>query len=140
MIFFIPQSETIRNSNKWASNLAIFNSMVGDNEATSIVCDNFLTSFSYDEVSQVLNIIASKMRLKSELVILQPDIRMLSQKVAREEIDERVINSVLFDKGPIKSVTSAESIQALIPNGFQVSERYFDISTFNIVIKARRVQ
>tara|TARA_Y100000356_G_C11253512_1_gene288598 strand:+ start:691 stop:1035 length:345 start_codon:yes stop_codon:yes gene_type:complete len=114
--------------------------MVGDNEATSIVCDNFLTSFSYDEVSQVLNIIASKMRLKSELVILQPDIRMLSQKVAREEIDERVINSVLFDKGPIKSVTSAESIQALIPNGFQVSERYFDISTFNIVIKARRVQ
>ena len=80
------------------------------------------------------------MRLKSELTIIQPDITILSQKLSREEITEKTLNNILFTGRGIKSVSSAEIIQSLIPANLQVTQKHFDITTSNITIKARRVQ
>jgi hypothetical protein len=87
-----------------------------------------------------MKIIASKMRMKSELTIVQPDIVILSQKLSREEIDEKSLNNILFRGEGIKSLCSTETIQSLIPDSLQVIQKHFDIVTSNIVIKARRTQ
>ena len=104
------------------------------------MCDHFLYSFSHEEIGEVLKIIVSKMRLKSELTIIQPDITILSQKLSREEITEKTLNNILFTGRGIKSVASAEIIQTLNPANLQGTQKHFDITTSNITIKARRVQ
>jgi len=140
MRIHLSSSGPVDKSYKWASNIVSFNDMVQDREATSIVCDHFFSSFSYDEIPEVMKIIASKMRLKSELTIVQPDIVILSQKLSREEIDEKSLNNILFRGESIKSLCSTETIQSLIPDSLQVTQKHFDIVTSNIVIKARRAQ
>tara|TARA_R100001377_G_scaffold9933_1_gene5054 strand:- start:2626 stop:3048 length:423 start_codon:yes stop_codon:yes gene_type:complete len=140
MRIHLSSSGPVDKSYKWASNIVSFNDMVQDREATSIICDHFLSSFSYDEIPEVMKIIASKMRLKSELTIVQPDIIILSQKLSREEIDEKSLNSILFRGEGVKSLCSTETIQSLIPDNLQITEKHFDVATSNIVIKARRAQ
>lgn len=140
MKIYLSSSEPAEKSYKWASNIVLFNDMVEVSEATSVVCDHFLSLFSYDEIPEVLSMIVSKMRLKSELTIIQPDVSILSQKFSREEIDERTLNNILFKSGSIKNVCSAETIQSLIPSSLQVTEKRFDIATSNIIIKTRRVE
>ena len=140
MRIYLSSSQPSEKSYHWTSDIVSFNERVQNSEATSIVCDHFLSSFSHEEIGEVLKIIVSKMRLKSELTIIQPDITILSQKLSREEITEKTLNNILFTGRGIKSVSSAEIIQSLIPANLQVTQKHFDITTSNITIKARRVQ
>ena len=140
MRIYLSSSQPVDKSYKWASNIVLFNDMVQASEATSIVCDHFLSSFSYGEIPEVLKIISSRMRLQSEITIIHPDITILSQKLSREEIDEQTLNNILFKHEGIRSVCSTETIQSLIPANLRITQKHFDMTTSNIVIKARRVQ
>ena len=140
MRIYLSSSEPADKSYKWASNIVVFNDMVQTSEATSIVCDHFLSSFSYSEIAEVLKIVASKMRLQSEITIVHPDIVILAQKMSREEINEQTLNNILFKSESIRSVCSTETIQSLIPDNLEITQRNFDMATSNIVIKARRVR
>ena len=129
-----PQDKTYT----WVSNLASFNGIVGDSEATSIVCDFFLPIFKYEELQAALNKIISKMRLNCELVLIVPDINILSQRLARNEIDVETMNQILFKNGAIKSVMPINTIEELLPPSVQVTHKHFDTPTSQIILKARR--
>tara|TARA_A100001515_G_scaffold144134_4_gene147289 strand:+ start:2937 stop:3359 length:423 start_codon:yes stop_codon:yes gene_type:complete len=140
MRIYLSSSEPADKSYKWASNIVAFNDMVQTSEATSVVCDQFLSSFSYSEIPEVLKIIASKMRLQSQITIVHPDIVVLSQRMSREEVNEQNFNDILFRNEAIRSVCSTETIQSLIPDNLEITQGVFDVTTSNMVIKARRVR
>lgn len=138
-IYLCPVQPEEEKSHTWVSNIAIFNGMVEDGEATSIVCDHFLSSFQHNELPEVLSRIVSKMRLQSELALIHPDIEILSQRLYREDINTETLNAVLFKSGAIKSVFSMNTIDELLPSNLQVIHKHFDVATSNIIVKARRV-
>ena len=140
MRIYLSSSEPADKSYKWASNIVAFNDMVQTSEATSVVCDQFLSSFSYSEIPEGLKIIASKMRLQSQITIVHPDIVVLSQRMSREEVNEQNFNDILFRNEAIRSVCSTETIQSLIPDNLEITQGVFDVTTSNMVIKARRVR
>ena len=131
-----PEEKT----HKWVQNIAVLNGIVEDSEATSIVCDNFLSSFTYDELGGVLGKMVSKMRLRSELIIINHDIKLLSQKICSEEIDMKTLNDILFKCGPIKSLSSMEELCELMPENLQVTHKHFDVIASSVTIKAERIR
>tara|TARA_R100000008_G_C3540369_1_gene144423 strand:+ start:293 stop:715 length:423 start_codon:yes stop_codon:yes gene_type:complete len=138
-IYLCPQKPE-QKTHTWYTNIAIFNSSVENSEATSIVCDHFLSLFTYNELPEALKMIASKMRLGAELIIVQPDINLLFQRFTREEINEEALNNMLFKAGPVKGAFSTERIEALIPPSLKVEHKHFDTGMSTIIIKARRGQ
>ena len=44
------------------SDILSFSRSVGDNEATSIICENFLCNFNYSDLPKVIALIVKKMR------------------------------------------------------------------------------
>ena len=139
-IYLCPVQQAEEKSHTWVSNIATFNNMVSNSEATSIICDHFLSSFTHSELREVLQKIVSKMRLKSELVLMHPDIDMLSQRLLREDINLETLNTILFKCGAIKSIFSMDTIEGLLPPNVQITHKHFDGATSNIVIKVRRVK
>lgn len=139
-IYLCPLQQAEDKSHTWVSNMAVFNNTVDDSEATSIICDYFLLSFVYEELREVLQRIVSKMRLQSELVLIYPDINILSQRLQREDINTETLNAILFKCGPIKSIFSMDIIEGLLPPNIQITHKHFDNITSNVIIKARRVK
>jgi hypothetical protein len=140
MKIYLCLTEPEEKTHKWVSNIAVFNGFVEDSEATSIVCDGFLSSFVYSELEDVLKKIVSKMRLGAELIIINSDIKMLSQRIRNEEIDTPTLNSILFKHGPLKSLSSAEELCELMPENLQVTHKHFDAITSSVTIKTERIR
>ena len=140
MKIYLCLTEPEEKTHKWVANIATLNGFVEDSEATSIICDGFLSSFTYNELGDVLKKIASKMRLGAELIIVNPDIKILSQRVCNEEIDTSTVNSILFKHGQVKSLSSTEELCELIPENLQVTHKHFDAITSNITIKVERIR
>lgn len=140
MKIYLCATKPEEKTHQWVSNMAVFNGMVEDSEAVSIVCDNFVSCFTHEELVGFFEKIVSKMRLNSELVIMHPDIHMLSHRLYREEIDMQALNDILFKNGAIKSVCSVEKIQQALPSNIEVTHQNFDMTTSIITIKATRTQ
>lgn len=140
MKIYLCLTEPEEKTHKWVSNIAVFNGFVEDSEATSIVCDGFLSSFVYNELEDVLKKIVSKMRLGAELIIINSDIKMLFQRIRNEEIDTPTLNSILFKHGPLKSLSSAGELCELMPENLQVTHKHFDAITSSVTIKAKRIR
>ena len=93
-----------------------------------------------EKKNDLMEKIVSKMRINCELVIMQPDIGILSHHLFREEIDTETLNNVLFKNGAIKSASLAQEVESLMPQNIEVTNKHFDVATANIVIKARRIE
>ena len=126
------------DAHKWVSSLEALDMLVSTSEASSIICDRFLSTIEFDRLEEALKIIISKMRIGCELLILNPDISVLSQRFVGEEIDLLAMNEILFKNGPIKSVTPIETIEQLLPPNVNIFSKHFDLFTSEIIIKARR--
>jgi len=122
----------------WISDIATFGSQVLDNEATHIVLNRFLSTFTHNELVPLIQQIVKKMRLNCELVIVENDIDFLSQKVARGEMDIHEINDAMFKNPFIKSVCTIENIESNLPSNVQVSHKNFDTPLAEVTIKCRR--
>lgn len=131
-----PQS--CEPSYKWVSSLDALDKLVTASEASSIICDGFLSMVDFSQIEAALKTIISKMRINSELVIINPDIDILSQRLTREEINLTAINEILFKNGPIKSVLPTSLIEELLPHNINIFNKHFDLYTSEIIIKARR--
>jgi len=140
MKIYLCLTEPEEKTHKWVSNIAVLNGIVEDSEATSIICNNFLSSFVYHELEGVLKKIVSKMRLGAELIIINPDIKMLSQRICNEEIDTPTLNDILFKHGSLKSLSSAEELHELMPENLQVTHKHFDAIMSSITIKTKRIR
>ncbi len=140
MKIYLSATQPEEKTHQWVSNMAVFNGIIDNNEATSVVCDNFLSCFTHEELAGVIEKIVSKMRLNSELIIMQPDVYMLSHAICREEVNVGQVNSILFKNGAIKSVCSIEEIHQALPPNIQITHQNFDMATLTITIKATRTQ
>ena len=138
-IYLCLAQPTEEKSHTWVSNIAMLNEIVEDGEATSIICDHFLSAFTYNELQAVLQKIVSKMRLQAEFVLIHPDINIVSQRLQREDVNTETLNAILFKFGAIKSVCSADTIEKLFPPSLQITHKHFDNNTSNVIIKARRI-
>ena len=130
--------ESCEPSYKWVSSLDALDKLVTASEASSIICDGFLSMVDFSQIEAALKTIISKMRINSELVIINPDIDILSQRLTREEINLTAINEILFKNGPIKSVLPTSLIEELLPHNINIFNKHFDLYTSEIIIKARR--
>ena len=87
MLVYLSQFDSPDENYKQFQTLSSFHKGVLDSEATSIVCDNFLRTFEYIEIPELLKLIIKKLRIKGELVIKDLDIDLVSRHVLDQRID-----------------------------------------------------
>ena len=122
----------------WISNLATLDGQVLDSEATQIIAYQFLSMFTYDEVSQIIPKIAQKMRLNCELTIIEPDFNLLAQQYIRDDFSIGNINQIMFNGNYIKSALNLEEVVSYLPPNLTIHEKSFNASLAQMIIKCRR--
>ena len=122
-------------------NIAHFSRGVMENEATEIVCDNFLSSFEYENAPKILEMLKNKMRIGCQLTIIEPDFYLVSKHVFREEKGMKEINDAIFRSGALKCFLTLELIESLtIAHGLQTGSKHFDEDSCRFVLKVGRQQ
>ena len=137
-IYLSPKTPNLDTHHTWVSNIATLQGQLLQNEATEIICDNFLSMFSVDEITGVLDVIISKMRSNAELVISEPDFNLISRQYTRDERDIDNINSIFFQGSSLKSFLTLEKIVSLLGDKLSIEQKYFDNTSSKMTIKCRR--
>jgi hypothetical protein len=141
MRIYLSQKESTDSSLISISNISTFNDSVLDAEAKLIIADSFLSSFTINEVKQVINLIVKKMRIGSELIIIEQDLDLLSMKYFRDEISLDYFNTLLFQSPSrsIKNILTGEFIREVISSSnLKIEEQNFDENLCTYTIKVRR--
>lgn len=138
MRIYLSMIEPSDKSCVWISDIATFESQVLDGEATYIVLNRFLSTFTHAELRPLLQKIAKKMRLNCELVIIENDMDFIAKKLVRNEINIGEVNDVLFRNPFIKSVCTLENIEQNIPDSIPLQHKHFDNLLSEVTIKCRR--
>jgi hypothetical protein len=139
MRIYLSMIEPNDKSCVWISDIATFESQVLDGEATYIVLNRFLSTFTHAELGPLLEKIAKKMRLNCELVVIENDMDFIAKKLVRDEINIGEVNDVLFKNPFIKSVCTLENIEQNIPDSIPLQHKHFDNLLSEITIKCRRL-
>tara|TARA_R110002020_G_scaffold442653_1_gene653821 strand:- start:111 stop:533 length:423 start_codon:yes stop_codon:yes gene_type:complete len=140
MRVYLSQSEPEDGSLEHFTNLAAFSREIMDSEATSIICDRFLSSFPYSKVETVLGLVLQKMRIGCELTIMEPDFYLISKHIFQDHIEAELINGVVFKSSNLKSILTMETIEKWICPNLEIISKHFDESMCMSIIKARRGQ
>jgi len=138
MRIYLSMIEPNDKSCVWISDIATFESQVLDGEATYIILNRFLSTFTHAELKPLLEKIAKKMRLNCELTIIENDMDFISKKLVRNEINIGEVNDVMFKNPFIKSVCTLENIEYKIPDNIPLNHKHFDNLLSEITIKCRR--
>lgn len=137
MKIYLSHNKPSINNYTWINNLSSLNDSVLQSEATEIVCENFLSSFSVDEQKELLNKITDKLRLNSKLIISEVDCNLITKRFYLEEINLTEVNKILFaDKR--KSILSVNDILANLPHKLQVNNKHFQYNECKIILTCRR--
>ena len=137
MLVYLSQFSSPDENYRQFQNLPSFHRGVLDSEATSIVCDNFLRTFKYQEIPELIQLIIKKLRINGELVIRDIDVDLVSRHVLNQSTNLSMINEIC--KGNSKSFLICEAVEELL-SGLEVTAKQYDENTMTFVIKARRVQ
>lgn len=138
MRIYLSMIEPNDKSCVWISDIATFESQVLDGEATYIILNRFLSTFTHAELKPLLEKIAKKMRLNCELTIIENDMDFISKKLVRGEINIGEVNDVMFKNSFIKSVCTLENIENNIPDSIPLNHKHFDNLLSEITIRCRR--
>jgi hypothetical protein len=129
-----------KNTNsKWASNLPMLDGLVLDSEGTDIICDDFISSFEYNEIGSLLSKIASKIRLKGKLTIADVDANIIFRRGYNEEISENDANIALFANQKRKSLISLKTVIKMLPPNLEIESKTYDHQTCRFILVLRRV-
>jgi hypothetical protein len=129
-----------KNTNsKWASNLPMLDGLVLDSEGTDIICDDFISSFEYNEIGGLLSKIASKIRLKGKLTIADVDANIIFRRGYNEEISENDANIALFANQKRKSLISLKTVIKMLPPNLEIESKTYDHQTCRFILVLRRV-
>ena len=139
MRIYLSMIEPNDKSCVWISDIATFESQVLDGEATYIVLNRFLSTFTHAELTPLLQKIAKKMRSNCELVVIENDMDFIAKKLVRNEINIGEVNDILFKNPFIKSVCTLENIEQNMPNSIGLQHKHFDNLLSEITIKCRRI-
>ena len=140
MRIYLSQSEPEDGSLEHFTNVATFSRAVMDSEATSIVCDRFLSSFTYNKVEAVLDLVLQKMRIGCELTIMEPDFYLISKHIFQDRIEEELINNIVFKSGNLKSILTMKTIEKWVCPRLEIVSKHFDEKFCTAIIKTRRSQ
>lgn len=136
MKVYLSNKKCIDQSFKHCSNLASLDAIALDSEITKLVIDEFLSSFSFAELQEAMQIMLKKCRLGCEVVITELDSNILFRLYTRGEIQIDYFNQVFF-QGVKKCILNTEVIESCIPANFSLEEKFISPQGLS-TIKIRR--
>ena len=137
MLIYLTASDKELSNYTNYHNVPALSREVMDNEAREIICENFLSSFDYNDVPKLLEFIFNKIRLEGTLTIREPDFNLISRQFFREEVDTKLVNDIVFSENQIlKCFLTLESVEQLVQaDRFKVVSKEFDSHNFTLKIK-----
>jgi hypothetical protein len=123
---------------KHCSNLASFDRSFSDSEVTSLTVDCFLSSFSFAELEEATKQVLKKCRIGCNVTIIEPDCNILFRMYTRGDVDLAYFNEIFFESSK-KSIMNTEKLELMIPDNFEVQEKYISESSLS-VLKIRRAK
>lgn len=138
MKVYLSTKDLSDSSYKHCSNLASFDSGFLESEITSLIVDCFLSSFSFHELEEAIKQILKKCRTNCEVTIIEPDCDILFRMYTRDDLDLQYFNELFFQGGK-KCITNTAKLESLIPENFQIEEKYISESSLS-VLKIRRIR
>lgn len=112
--------------------------MCDDMEADEIIVDNFLNQFTYAQFGQVLNKIATKLRLGGMITVSEYDIDFLCNSLTVGKIDQQEFNELIFTGGPAQCLFKVETVVDLLQqSGLRIVEKFIDSNDLCIVKAVR---
>lgn len=138
LVYLTSTNKQLSNYDNY-HNIPSFARAVLDNEAQEIVCENFLSSFHYNDIPKLLDLIFQKLRLRGTLVIHELDFHAISRQFFREEISSELVNNIVFaDNRAIKCFLTLEDLEKFIPiDKFHIESKEF--GPHNFVLKIKRI-
>lgn len=111
------------------------------NEATEIVCHDFLCCFNWNDLPKIIDLILSKMRKCCKLTILEKDLRLISRQIYKDLSSVEALNKKIFESGQImKSLFSLEDIISHIDGDEYkvISKGFVDGVNFSLTLERVR--
>lgn len=108
------------------------------NEATEIICQDFLCCFNWKDLPKIIDLILSKMRKGCKLTIIEKDIKLIARQIYRESVSVDALNNKIFEFGQIvKSIFSLEDIINYIDsNEYKlISKGFIDGANFSLTME-----
>lgn len=140
MKIFLSNNEPENKSYIWINNIATLDDKVLDSEATSIICDNFLSIFPIDQLTALIAKIISKMRLNCELTIKDVDSDIINRRFINEEIDINEVNTIMFGKNQKRrSILNIVSVSDVMPKNIKIQNKDYHYNSCSFIIKYKRV-
>jgi hypothetical protein len=135
MLVYIGSKDGPKNYNSY-SDVASFSRGVLDSECRTIVCDHYLSSFAYNDIPKLLDLLLKKIRINGELEIIDQDFDMISRQLFMSGTTPE-INKMIFSQNPIiKSALSLKLVEDMIPRtGFVVTKKSFNNFEFSLTVQ-----
>lgn len=108
-----------------------------DGSVDQIIINDLLDYLPYNEITNILDIIFSKLKVSGKLIIQAPDLYKLCSSCAFEDIDIDTVKIVLY--GNKKSIHTAYDIQTEIKNRNMIIKEQKFINIFEYYIDAEKV-
>jgi hypothetical protein len=107
-----------------------------DSECTSIIIDTFLNKFAIVNVPEVLFKVVSKLRINSEITIIDNDIDLIANNYTRGIISFMELNEHYFKENFIRSFIRLEDIEDMLSqSGLVIKSKQLRNNTFTIIYK-----
>ena len=138
MKIFISKELPTNDSYAHVSDLGLLDLVVEDSEATEIIVDNFLSKFAFEEIGNVVQKIASKLRKNGKITFYHAEIDMICYQRSRSMIDIDTLNKTLFSQGEMRSVFPIENLVDLLTSvGLSIKSKQLHNSCQAIVTATR---
>lgn len=138
MKIFISKELPTNDSYAHVSDLGLLDLVVEDSEATEIIVDNFLSKFTFEEIGNVVQKIASKLRKNGKITFYHAEIDMICYQRSRSMIDIDTLNKTLFSQGETRSVFPIENLVDLLTSvGLSIKSKQLHNSCQAIVTATR---
>lgn len=118
----------------WINNPSSLDIVVDDGEATEIIVDDILCSFSINELDSIFSLLASKIKKGGKLILYFTDIELLSHMLATGTIILTDFNDALCQNNTgVKSFISTDFVlERLSRLGFKIRQK--QIKNFTSII------
>jgi hypothetical protein len=139
-VFLSPQSQGVNSY----GDIRSFSQGVEDAEATYIACEFFLSTFKFTELSKLLSLIFSKVRIGGQVLISDYDWYSIADQIYKGASIED-INTMIFNKqsetaktDPIfKSCLTIEEVVKCVPDNFSELHKQFYGDTFILTLERK---
>jgi hypothetical protein len=139
LVLSVPEAYSKHNIYRDAASLS---RNVLQNEATEIICQDFLCCFNWKDLPKIIDLILSKMRKGCKLTIIEKDLRLISRQVYKDLYNTELLNKKVFEFGQIvKSLFSLEDIIGHITDTDQyivTSKGFIDATSFSLIVERVR--